>query len=121
MELWMRIVEAPTTSPTKCHRKLPTPSIARWRHRTPDQAAPKPLTAVPPRTLSRRAGANFSNLPANAAASGSPSMSEDSDDAKNQRTGPRRTALIVELLCSVNQSSILGYESLQYGLTPLTS
>jgi hypothetical protein len=48
-------------------------------------------------------------------------MSEDSDDGQNQRTGPRRTAFIMDLPCSVNQSSILGYESLQYGLTPLTS
>jgi hypothetical protein len=59
---------------------------------------------------SRRARANLSNLPANAAALRAPSMSEDSDDTKNQMTVPRHTALIVSLLCSLNQTSILGYE-----------
>jgi hypothetical protein len=38
-------------------------------------------------------------------------MLEYSDDAQNQRTRPRHTALIVNLLSFVNQDSIPGYES----------
>lgn len=62
---------------------------------------------------------NLSNLPTNAAALSAPTMSGNSDDTKYQRAGPRRTPLIVNLLCVVNKSRMSGYEGLRLDPTHL--